>query len=197
MQKTAVTDHPIHEILAERWSPRAFAGRPVERAKLLSLFEAARWSPSAANSQPWAFLVFTQDDPENFAKMVETLKGFNRVWAAEAPVLVLALAKLPTDAPQRARYAYYDLGQAMAHLSVQAGALGLHVHQMAGFDGPMACQLFELPEDYEPVAVSAIGYLGEPDRLPDELKQRELAPRNRKPLPEFVFEGRWNHPLEP
>lgn len=197
MDKFAETDYRIHDLLKGRWSPRAFSTQPVESEKLLSLFEAARWSPSGGNTQPWSFVITTLDQPETHQKLVETLTGNNPVWAKNVPVLVLAVAKPNPDRPAAKPYAYYDLGQSVAHLSVQAAALGLHVHQMGGFNREKARQLFEIPEGYEPLTVIAIGYFGKVEDLPEDLRERELVARTRKPLNEFVFEGHWDQPLEP
>jgi len=188
------TNYEIHDLLKNRWSPRAFSSQPVEPEKLRSLFEAARWSPSGGNSQPWAYVVATKENPAH-QKLVQTLMGFNTVWAENAPVLVLTLAYLNPQRPGGNHYGYYDLGQAVAHLSIQAAELGLHVHQMAGFDGQKARELFEIPADYVPTTVVALGYLGNAEDLPEELRQREAAPRTRKPLDEFVFSGQWGEPL--
>ncbi len=197
MNKVADTKHTIHDLLRTRWSPRAFAARPVEESKLAALFEAARWAPSGGNSQPWAFVVVTQDDAEAYQKLLATLIGRNSVWARNAPVLVVAAAYLSPQAPERTRYSYYDTGQAVAHLTFQASELGLHVHQMGGFNASEACVALGMPEDYEPMTVVAIGYLGQADDLPEELRTMELAPRTRKPMAEFVFRGRWDQPLVP
>ncbi len=191
MTRLAQTTHPIHELLEARWSPRAFSSQPIEADKLQSLFEAARWSPSGGNTQPWYFVVVTKADGEIHQKLVETMSGQNPNWTKNVPVLVLAVAKLNPDRAAFNKYAYYDLGQAVAHLTVQAGALGLHVHQMGGFDGEKARQLFEIPADYEPVTISAIGYAGNLEDLPQDLQVRETAPRTRKPAKEFVFENQW------
>lgn len=196
MEKFAETEHAIHELLKGRWSPRAFASQPVEREKILSLFEAARWSPSAANTQPWSFVAVTNEQPERHQKFVETLTGNNQAWAGNAPVLVLTVARPNPDRPAARVYAFYDLGQSVAHLNVQAEALGLQVHQMGGFDKEKARELFEIPEGYEPMTVIAIGYPGNPEELPEELRERELSARSRKQLSDFVFEGHWNSPLE-
>jgi len=188
------TNYEIHDLLKNRWSPRAFSSQPVEPEKLRSLFEAARWSPSAGNTQPWTYVVATKENPAH-QKLVQTLMGFNTVWAENAPVLVLTLAYLNPQRPGGSHYGYYDLGQAVAHLSIQAAELGLHVHQMAGFDAQKARELFEIPADYVPTTVVALGYLGNAESLPEELRQREAAPRSRKPLDEFVFSGQWGEPL--
>lgn len=194
MQKPAVTDAPVHELIRNRWSPRAFAEKAVAPEVLQSLFEAARWAPSSNNEQPWAYLVATKGDAENFAKMVSILVEFNAGWAQHAPVLALSVAHLKTQREGRPnRVALHDVGSATAQLTFEANAQGLLVHQMAGFDGQKARQVFAIPEDWEPVAAMAIGYPGDPERLPEKLRERELAPRSRKPLAEFVMTGGWGH----
>jgi nitroreductase len=174
----------IHELLARRWSPRTFLSRPLEAAKLTQLFEAARWAPSCYNAQPWAFILATREDAEGYNRVLSTLVDANRQWAQQAPVLVLAVAKLDFTHVARAnRHAFYDLGQAVASLTVQASAAGLYVHQMGGFDPHSARELFAIPAGYEPVAVLALGYSEAP--APDP------AMRTRKPLTDFVFSGSW------
>jgi nitroreductase len=193
--KPASTRAPIHELLAHRWSPRAFATRPVERAKLLSLFEAARWAPSSFNDQPWFFLLATRDDTAQFDRLLACLTEGNRAWARQAAVLLLAVARLHFARDGRAnRHAFYDVGQAAAHLTFEAATLGLAVHQMAGVDREKARVAFGIPDGYETAAAIAIGYPGDPDSLPEGLRERERAPRERKPLPSFVFAGHWGEP---
>jgi len=194
MEKPANTGAPVHEIIRMRWSPRAFADKPVAPETLKSLFEAARWAPSSNNEQPWAYLVATKDDAENFAKMVSVLVEFNAGWAQHAPVLALSVAHLKTERDGRPnRVALHDVGSATAQLTFEANARGLLVHQMAGFDGQKARQVFAIPDEWEPVAAMAIGYPGDPNRLPEKLRERELAPRMRKPLAQFVMTGGWGH----
>ena len=194
MHKPAPAHFPIHDLIRDRWSPRAFAAKPIDPAVLASLFEAARWAPSSSNEQPWAFLVATKDDPENFAKTLSVLVEFNASWAKEAAALVLAVSSLKFHANGTPnRNAFYDTGAATALLSVEATHRGLAVHQMAGFDPAKAKQVFEIPEDWEPIAAMAIGYPGDPDALSEKLRDREIAPRTRKPLSEFVMSGRWGH----
>lgn len=195
MQKAAKTEFPIHDLIRLRWSPRAFADRPVEPEKLGSLFEAARWASSSFNEQPWAFLVATRDDPERFARLLSVLMEGNIAWAQHAPVLMLSVAKLNFERSGKPnRHAFHDVGQAIANLILQATALGLYAHQMAGFHVDKAREVFAIPKGWEPVAAIALGYPGEPDLLPAPLRDRELAPRTRKPLQEFVFAGRWGQP---
>jgi nitroreductase len=195
MEKLAETQVPIHELLRRRWSPRAFADTPVEPHKLLSLFEAGRWAASASNVQPWAFLVATQQEPQNFEALVGVLVEFNRAWASHAPVLILTLAHTQFEKDGRPnRHAFYDLGQAAANLSLQATSLGLVTHPMAGFDVEAARQRFAVPAGWEPVSMIAVGYPGDPNSLNEKLRQREVAQRQRKPLDNFVFSGAWGNP---
>ena len=195
LKRPAETSTAIHDLIAHRWSPRAFESKPVEPEKLRSLLEAARWAPSSYNAQPWYFIVGTKDNPENYKRVLESLIEFNQGWAKNAPVLALSVAKLKFDDGKPNRHAFHDVGQAAANLSLQAEALGLSVHQMAGIDPEKARKLFDIPADYEAVAGIAIGYAGEPASLPDGLRERELAPRQRKPLDSFVFTGQWGKSL--
>lgn len=195
MDKSANADHPLHDLLRRRWSPRAFADRPVERDKLLSLLEAARWAASSGNGQPWRFIVATREWPEEYERLFGCLNEGNRKWAHRAPVLLVAIAKLTRDdgiTPNAT--ARYDLGLAVENLVIQALALDLMVHQMAGINRAAIRETYALPDDCEPVAAIAVGYPGDPAVLPDDLRQRELAPRVRKPLAEFVFTGRFGRP---
>jgi nitroreductase len=193
-QKSAVTESPIHEILSQRWSPRAYSDQTVAADTLRSLFEAARWAPSSYNHQPWAYIVATKDDHDNFAKILSTLVEFNAGWAKNAPVLVLSVAqvKMPKDGANN-RHAFHDVGSASAQLTFEANSRGLLVHQMAGFDPAKARQVFGIPQDWDPVAAMTIGYPGDPESLSDRLRAGELAPRTRKPLSEFVMTGTWGH----
>ncbi|MCL2793802.1 MAG: nitroreductase family protein [Microbacteriaceae bacterium] len=185
-QKTATTDAPILDVLAERWSPRAFTTDAVDEAKLASALEAARWSPSAGNSQPWRFIV-ARRGTEAFAKVSASLMGFNQAWAPQASVLLVGLYTELRDGEGNLRPTpIYDLGQAMAHLSVQAHHDGLHVHQMTGFVASDLAAAFELPEDVKPFVVAAIGTVGTPDDLVAELAERERAPRTRLAIDEIV-----------
>jgi nitroreductase len=193
MHKPAPTNFPVHDLIRHRWSPRAFSDKPVDREILASLFEAARWAPSSNNEQPWAYFVATKDNAEDFAKMVSVLVEFNADWAKNAPVLLLAVSRLKFPNGNPNRNAFYDTGAATALLSVEATARGLAVHQMAGFDPAKAKQVFEIPEDCEPIAAIAVGFPGDPNSLSQKLQDRENAPRTRKPLTEFVMSGRWGH----
>jgi nitroreductase len=192
MEKLADTTYPIEPLLQQRWSPRAFADRPVEPETLRRLWEAARWSASCANQQPWYFLVATKEDTAEYTRMLSCLRENNQQWAARAPVLMVSVAKLSFDANgQPNRYAFHDVGLAVANLIVQATALGVCVHQMAGFYPEKVRELYSVPEDFEPVAGIVLGYPGDPATLPEDLRQRELALRVRRPLDTFVFQNTW------
>jgi len=192
-RKPADADHPIHDLIRERWSPRAFSSRPVEKEKLHSLFEAARWAASGGNQQPWNFLFATSEHPEEHARFASILFEGNSRWAQQAPVLILTVAKL-YDVPGKEHISYYDTGMAASNLVTQAIELGLNTHQMGGFSVEKAHEELNIPEGYTPLTMIAVGYPGTPETLPDDLRERELAPRTRKALTDFVFEGRWAAP---
>ena len=193
--KIAVPDHEILDLLARRWSPRAFADRPIDAETIRRLFEAARWTQSSANEQPWSFLIAQKSDTAEHDKLGSSLNPGN-AWAKEAPLLGLVVAsKNFSKSGNPNRVALYDCGAAMMALTVQATDMGLHMHQMGGFDVEKARAVMEVPEGHDPVAMFAVGYLGDPNTLSDELKSRELAPRTRKRIGEFVFKGKWGQAL--
>jgi nitroreductase len=192
MSKRALTDHPVHELIARRWSPYAFAPRPVADADLCALFEAARWAASSYNEQPWSYLVATADDSEEFDRLLSCLVQANQEWARAAPVLALGIATLNfARNDKRNRAAAHDLGLAAGNLSLEATARGLVVHQMIGIDPERARQLYQIPDGAEALTALAIGYPGAPASLPDKLRVRDEARRQRKPLRDFVFSGQW------
>lgn len=197
MEKPATVEHDIEPLLVRRWSPRAFGQKEISAQHLAQLFEAARWAPSCFNEQPWRFVVAARSDRASFERMSSWLVDANRAWAVKAPLLMLSIARTTftrNDKPNR--HAYHDVGLALGNLVLQATALGLVVHQMAGFDVERARKELELPEAYDPVAMIALGHPGDPADLSDELRERELAPRTRKPLAELVFGGSFDTPLE-
>ena len=186
------TETPVHDLILERRSTLAFSDRALDAEDLRSLLEAARWASSSYNQQPWHFFVASRDEPAEFERLLGCLAPANALWARRAPVLMLSVAKLTFDANGAPnRHALHDTGQAAANLSLQATALGLSVHQMGGFDAARAREEFSIPEGFEPVAALAVGHPGDPEELPEGLKARELAPRTRRELSEFVFAGRW------
>ena len=194
-QKHAQPDHPIHELLAQRWSPYAFADRPVSEDDLRSLFEAARWAASSYNEQPWTYIVATKREPEAFNRLLSCLLEGNQGWATDAPVLALGCTSLNfarNGKPNGA--AHHDLGLASAGLTVEATARGLAVHQMIGILPDKARDLYRIPEGVQPLTGLAIGYAADPGLLPEKFRERDMSPRSRKPLAEFVFGAEWGTP---
>ena len=192
MEKAAETQYPIAEILRRRWSPRAFSDRLVEPEKLQSLFEAARWAASSFNEQPWNFIVATKQKPEEHARLLSCLVEGNQRWARAAPVLAASVAKLNFDKTGKLnRHAFHDVGQAVESLIVQATALGLFVHQMAGFSPETVREIYGVPDGFEPVAAMAIGYGLAADELPEAFREFDVGARSRKPVSGFVFEEHW------
>ncbi len=184
--RIARTDSPVLDVLAGRWSPRGFdVDAPIDEDKLASALEAARWSPSANNSQPWRFVV-ARRGTEAFARVVANLLGFNQAWADRAGALVVAVAETETADGTPVHFAEYDLGQAMAHFSVQAHHDGLFVHQMGGIERDGLREAFRLEKRFTPLTVSAVGTLGGIETMPEALQEREAAPRVRRPLAETV-----------
>ena len=185
-------DYPIEGLLQKRWSPRAFDPRPVEANKLASLLEAARWAPSCNNAQPWRYLIATKENPSEFDRMLSCLVEKNQQWARTAPVLMVSVAHTVFEyngAPNRT--AGHDVGAASAMLTIQAEALDLHVHQMAGFDVNKVKTEYGLPEHFDPMAAMAIGYLGSPDSIPEGFRKGEVTAGVRKPVSDFAFTKTW------
>ena len=192
MEKPADVKFHIHDLLRRRWSPRAFADQPVEREKIQSLLEAARWASSCFNEQPWVFILATREYPESHQKLLSCLVEGNQIWAKRAPLLLLTVAKLHFDRNgQVNRHAYHDVGLAVGNLVMQATAMNLSVHQMAGILPHTIRERYAFPDGYEAVTGIAIGYQGDVSILPAPLREREWAPRSRKPLREFVFSEMW------
>ncbi len=185
--RTADTSAPLLDVLADRWSPRAYdSNAPVDELKLTAALEAARWSPSANNSQPWRFIV-ARHGTEAFDAVTGNLMGFNQDWAGSAGVLIVALAETVDEDGKERPWAKYDVGQAIAHLSVQAHADGLHVHQMGGFFADGLREAFGIDERFAPISVTALGVLGDPEDLPEALREREVAPRSRASLDDLLL----------
>ena len=187
--KSAKTIYSINELSFKRWSPRAFDPGPVEKEKIRSILEAARWSPSAGNEQPWKFIIgFREDD--TWQKIFDTLDDGNKAWVRTVPVLFLSIGKKTRGRRNTPNSHFqYDTGQSVAHLSLEATSMGLFVHQMGGFDPELAVRKFNIPDDHQPLTVIAIGYLGDPSSLPPDLQKSELDARTRKDFDEFVFSG--------
>ena len=197
-EKNAQTQTPIIDALAQRWSGRAYdSDRPVERTKLLALFEAARWAPSCFGYQPWRLLIWDRSEEfQTWHRAFECLAESNRAWACHAPILMLACAdtRFADDRPNR--WCHYDTGAAVMSLSTQATALGLMVHQMGGFDATKIRSEFAIPEAFDCLAMITVGYQLPLDQIPEEFLERELAPRSRRDLAESFFEGVWGQPIK-
>lgn len=188
MQKSADFGSPVLDVIQNRRSRRAYADKMVEHEKIHSLFEAARWAPSSLNEQPWYYIYATKDQTALWNKIFEALQEGNKIWARHAPLLIASLSRknyIHFNTPNPS--ARYDLGAANAFLSLQAAHLGLNVHQMAGFDPQIIIKNLGVPEIFEPVIIMAIGYPGDIERLPENLKARESAPRERYVKQEFVL----------
>lgn len=195
-EKYADTLASVDPLFRERWSPRSFLPRDVSGQDLETMLEAARWAASSGNEQPWRFIVARKSEDENFKRILGLLEPSNQAWAAAAPVLIVMACSLKFGRNgQPNGYALHDTGAALAHLMLQATALGLHAHGMAGFDHERARVELSIPEEYGLGAAVALGYRGSPDQLSPQNRQRELARRERKPLSELVFGGRWDRPL--
>jgi len=192
--KHAAPDYPIHDLLADRWSPYAFEPKPISEEDLRSCLEAARWAPSSYNEQPWSFLLARRQDEEEFHKMLGCLVEGNQKWARNTSALILTVLRrnfTRDDRPNKA--AEHDIGLAAANLSAQATALGLHVHQMIGIQPDHAREVYGIPEGHQAFTAIAIGYAAEGDGADEALLQRDRKPRSRKPLEEWVFSDSWGH----
>jgi nitroreductase len=196
-ENPAPADYPIDNEIGRRWSPRLFEeGRAVEREKLMSLLEAARWAPSCFNEQPWRYLVFEQADREAMERARGCLVPGN-AWALKAPVLLISIARDNfTYNEQPNRTAQHDVGLASENLVLEAVEMGLVAHQMAGFDTARARSEFNIPEGFTVLAMIAVGYpyRGNLDDLDETLRARELVTRSRKPVSEIAFAGKWDAP---
>lgn len=197
MNKPARTQVPINEMLARRWSPRAFdASRPVSREQLLSMLEAARWAPSCYGDEPWRYIVWDKNaDAASWQKAFDCLVEFNRQWVKNTPVLMLALASKHFRKGTPNRHGQYDTGAASENICLQATALGLMAHQMGGFDAAKIAQVFGIPDEFVCMAMIAVGYQAAADVLDGSLKEPELAERARRPLGENFFLGGWGVPV--
>lgn len=195
-ERPAETAYPIHDLLRRRWSPRAFSPKPIEREKIGSLLEAARWAASSRNEQPWRFLLIERANTEAFERMIGCLSEGNQPWACKAGLLMLVCAypKFTPDGNTN-RHALHDCGFAVGCITIQALALDLWVHQMAGFSGEKARAAFNVPAEFETVSVLAIGYYGDPAELPENRRAQETGPRSRKTLGEVAFGDAWGKPV--
>lgn len=188
-KKVAQTAYPLHDLLAHRWSPRAFGEGDLTREQVGSLLEAARWSASSFNEQPWRFVyALRHEDADGFNRILATLMERNQMWARRASLLMICSALTVGSRGVNSK-AVYDTGQAVANLSTQATAMGLHVHQMGGFSGDAARTALDLPAEWEPVVAVAVGVRAAPETLPELFQPMETSERERLALPEFAFSG--------
>lgn len=193
-ERRAVTSVAIHDLLAKRWSPRAFdSKRDVPREQLAALLEAARWAPSCNGDEPWRYLIWERArDPQGWQKAFECLSENNKKWVKNVPLLMLSCAgSIFGHSGKPNRYGQHDTGAASACLALQGAAMGLAVHQMGGYDAAKARAAFGIPEEYTPMAMIAVGYQALPDVLDDDTRQKELKARSRQPLATHFFEGAW------
>jgi nitroreductase len=195
--KLADTTHRVHELIRSRWSPRSFSSRQISDEDLKTVLEAARWAASSYNEQPWRFIIAKKSDPEAFDRLLGVLVPANQAWAKNASVLIVMAAKKTfSHNGSNNHYALHDTGAALANLVLQATALGIYGHGMAGFDRERAQLELNIPDDFEPAASVALGYLGKPEDLElENLRKMETAKRQRKPLSELAFSGTWGHRL--
>lgn len=192
--RRAETGVPIHDLLARRWSPRAFdANRSPGRDQLLALLEAARWSPSCNGDEPWRYLVWEKAaDPQGWQQAFDCLSEGNRKWVRNVPVLMLGCAGSVFSHNGKAnRWTQHDTGMASLSIALQALALGLAAHQMGGYDAEKARAAFAIPAEFTPMSMIAVGYQAGPEVLDDETRAKELKPRARRPLGEKFFRGAW------
>jgi nitroreductase len=189
ISKIANTDFPIHDLIARRWSARAFSSKKVEKPKLLSILEAARWAPSSRNEQPWRYIVFTDDNPEKLDKARSVLLEINN-YAKRAPILICAITKKTySDNGIYNRLHFHDLGAANENMFLESFNQGLIMHEMGGFDRDKAGKVFNIPDEYEIGIMIAIGYQDSHEILPDRYKEKAYSARQRKPLSEIAFLG--------
>ena len=189
MRKPTNNNYPVNQFVKQRWSPRAFDEKPIDKERINSILEAARWAASAYNEQPWRFIVGIKGD-ETYEKILSTLVEWNQQWAGKAPVLVLNLGKKTFTRGGKKNVMFkYDLGQAAAFMCLEAVNHGVYTHQMSGFDPEKAAELLHIPGDFQAVTVTAFGYYGRAEDLPEDMYKSEMAERERRPLNETVFFG--------
>jgi nitroreductase len=192
----AVTDYPIHDLLRKRWSARAFSSRRVEKTKLFSILEAARWTPSSRNEQPWRYIIFTIDNPSRLLEAQTVLLEANS-FAKQAPILICAITKKTyTDSLELNRLYFHDLGAANENMFLECFNQGLIMHEMGGFNVKLAKEIFNIPDDYEVGIMIAVGYQGTNDSLPEKFKVKNTKPRERKHLSQIAFLEEMGHGIQ-
>ena len=189
-ERPAPLNHSIQDLLARRWSTRAYTLQSVEPATLHSLLESARWAPSSGNNQPWRFIVARREDTVNFERIGSTLNPGN-AWAKAAGVLMIGVAAMDRAPGKPNGHSWFELGLACENMAIQAVSMGLSMHMMGGFNADMAREVLQIPERHDAVVAISIGYPADPNTLPEDLRAKDLAPRVRRPQSEFVFTGLW------
>jgi len=191
MDKPSNNNYPVNNLIMNRWSPRAFSNQLVEKEKIFSILEAARWAPSAFNEQPWRFIV-GQNGDEAYNKIFGSLVEWNQQWAKSVPVLILNIAKktFTHNGTQNVTFKY-DLGQAVGQMILEVVNQGLVSHQMTGFDPDKAAAALNVPDDFQVVSVTAIGYQGEMENLPEQFAKIEVNKRERKDLDTIAFKDKF------
>ena len=180
----------VHKLITDRWSPRAFDKRTVDYDKIHLLFEAAKWAPSARNAQPWRF-IFATNEMSDYKVLIDLMSEANQSWATTAPLLVMPLAQVISTYKNRPnRLAFYETGMAVGNLLTQATAMGLMVHQLSGYDEERAKEILVIPTRYEPMSILAIGYKGEPAKLPSDVAAWEKRERTRLEMSKFLVQGK-------
>lgn len=196
MDKAAISTQPIVDLLAQRWSPRAFnPEREISVAEETALAEAARWAPSCFGAEPWGFVFCRRHaDPTAWDKAMACLAEGNQTWAGNSSLLIVAVGEENFEhngGPNG--HHLYDTGAAAMSLVLQAGALGLRAHQMGGFDPDKAKESFGVPDGWKCISMIAVGEQAKPDTLPEgKMREMELAPRTRQDLGKRFFSGKWN-----
>ena len=197
LKKPAQTTAPLHDLLRERWSPRAFQTKAVSKTDLTAILEAGRWAASSNNGQPWRFIVATSDDGAGHAAAVAGFNVRNQRWVKAAPVLIFTCARKAFEANGNANaHSWYDTGAAVALMTIEAEARGLKVHQCAGIEREHIRTTYGVPEEFDICSGFVIGHQGDADGLPEELPGREKEPRARKPLAEIAFAGKFGTPTK-
>ena len=180
-------ENDVDELFISRWSPRAMSGEEIDEARLLSLFEAARWAPSANNNQPWRFIYARRNTP-HWDTIFNLMNEGNQVWAKNAAVLIVVISKTTFDSGKSARTHTYDTGAAWVSLALQGSLKGLVVHGMQGFDYDKAKEVLRISDEYQVEAMIAVGKKGKKEDLPGYLQEREF-PSSRKSIAEIAMEG--------
>jgi nitroreductase len=189
---SATVNNSIHDLISGRRSIRSFSDQGIDDESFTKLFEAARWASSSRNEQPWRFIVARREESENFRRTLSCINESNSIWARHGAILIIVLAKKNfTVHPVPNSHAQHDVGLSIGNLALQATALGIFLHQLGGINYQKVRETFEVPDEYEVISIIVGGYPGSHDSLPDNLKEREKMPRQRRELSELVFEGRF------